>query len=190
LITLSTTCVDGVWFAVALNTSGEVVHASFSPKKKALLRDIIGSIPPTSKVRRDDSEGHHVLKHLGRLFRGEEVSPVPRIDLSSITEFQRAVYTATGKIPKGKVLTYSMLAEAIGCRHGYRAVGNALASNPFPLIVPCHRVVHSNLKIGGYSIPGLGRREALQLKGRILMSEGVEFEGERVASRYLLGPKP
>ena len=125
------------------------------------------------------------MKVVKELFRGREIDLLPMINLDDTTKFQRIVYTALMRIPRGKVSTYSMLARASGCRRGYRTVGNALSSNPIPLIIPCHRVLRSNLKIGGFSIPGVDEGEARQLKRRILVDEGVKFEGEKVNPKCL-----
>lgn len=67
-----------------------------------------------------------------------------------LTNFQKIVYNIVGKIPKGKVLTYKEVAQMIGKPKAYRAVGNALNKNPFEE-VPCHRVIRSDGKIGGYA---------------------------------------
>lgn len=67
-----------------------------------------------------------------------------------ITSFQEKVYSIVKKIPKGKVLTYKELARRIGSPNAYRAVGNALNKNR-DLKVPCHRVIRSDGKIGGYN---------------------------------------
>lgn len=94
-----------------------------------------------------------------------------------ITEFQRRVYAATKKIPRGKVTTYKHLAQAIGCGCS-RAVGQALKVNPFAPEVPCHRVIRSDLTIGGFS----GKLEGPQIeKKKVLLSkEGVRFDGDRL----------
>ncbi|TSC90297.1 MAG: methylated-DNA-[protein]-cysteine S-methyltransferase [Parcubacteria group bacterium Gr01-1014_2] len=67
-----------------------------------------------------------------------------------MTEFQEKVYKVVRKIPKGEVLTYKEVAQLIGSPMAYRAVGNALNQNPFKN-VPCHRVIRSDGKIGGYA---------------------------------------
>lgn len=185
LITLSLSKSQDVWFAVALRSSGEIVRVGFSPNRCSLLEHVAKHFSPSFKVRRNDSEGCSALKVVKELFRGREIDLLPMINLDGTTKFQRIVYTALMRIPRGKVSTYSMLARASGCRRGYRAVGNALSSNPIPLIIPCHRVLRLNLKIGGFSIPGVDEREARQLKRRILVDEGVKFEGEKVNSKCL-----
>ncbi len=80
-----------------------------------------------------------------------------------ITFFQQKVYNVVKKIPKGKVLTYQQVAQKIGNPKSYRAVGNALNKNKNPQ-VPCHRVIRSDGKIGGYN-------KGVDLKIKILRKE-------------------
>ena len=61
------------------------------------------------------------------------------------------VYKKLLQVPEGKITTYSDLARAVGVIDGQRAIGNIMKKNPFPVIVPCHRVVQSNGEIGGYA---------------------------------------
>jgi len=67
-----------------------------------------------------------------------------------ITDFQLSVLRAAMKIPEGQTKSYKWLAEEIGRPKAYRAVGNALNKNPYPVLIPCHRIVHSNGSLGGY----------------------------------------
>ena len=96
-----------------------------------------------------------------------------------ITEFQRRVYDATRQIPRGKVTTYGHLAKAIGCCSS-RAVGQALKVNPFAPEVPCHRVIRSDLTIGGFS--GTLRGPQIERKKALLREEGVRFDGDRLSN--------
>ncbi len=73
-----------------------------------------------------------------------------RYDLSPLTPFQQRVLQATANIPRGQVRTYGQIAEAVGAPRAARAVGTALARNPVPLIIPCHRVVRAGGKLGNY----------------------------------------
>jgi AraC family transcriptional regulator of adaptative response/methylated-DNA-[protein]-cysteine methyltransferase len=187
LITFSMREIDSVWLAVVSNREGEIFAVSFSPSREAVLRQIAKYIPRTFEAKRDDSIGYIALEAVGKLFHGEDVEQIPKINLNYATEFQRAVYTMLLRIPRGTVSTYARLAHALGCERGYRAIGRVLASNRHPLLIPCHRIVYSSLEIGGYSLPGLGCRGARQLKRRILTSEGVRFEDKKVLSNYLFG---
>jgi methylated-DNA-[protein]-cysteine S-methyltransferase len=66
-------------------------------------------------------------------------------------KLEHKVYEKLLKVPKGKVTTYSELAKAVGLKNGQRAIGRMMNKNPFPVIVPCHRVILSTGKIGGYA---------------------------------------
>jgi methylated-DNA-[protein]-cysteine S-methyltransferase len=94
------------------------------------------------------------------------------------TPFQQAVYEAIQKIPKGKVTTYKAVAHKIGSK-AYRAVGQALHANPVPFLVPCHRVIGSDRGLTGFG-------GGVDLKRKILESEGVEFEDGKVRKEYIL----
>jgi methylated-DNA-[protein]-cysteine S-methyltransferase len=76
------------------------------------------------------------------------------VDLGPLTEFQSRVYGLCRQIPYGDTLTYGQLASLAGSPGAARAVGNCMAANPIPLVVPCHRVVGSQGSLGGYSGPG------------------------------------
>ncbi len=89
-------------------------------------------------------------------------------DLRDLSRFERAVLRATRQIPKGSVTTYSALAARIGRPHAARAVGNALAKNPIPLFVPCHRVIGKG-GVGGFSY-------GLDVKVKLLQLEGVSLQ--------------
>ena len=91
-----------------------------------------------------------------------------RLDLSSVGAFEQRIYEIARAIPAGQTLTYGDIAARAGEPHGAQAVGQAMGKNPWPIVVPCHRVVGSNGKLGGFSAPG-GSRTKL----RILEIEGA-----------------
>ena len=76
------------------------------------------------------------------------------VDLASVTEFQARVLEATATIPKGEVRPYGWVAREVDNPNAVRAVGSAVARNPIPLIIPCHRVVRTDGHIGNYSLGG------------------------------------
>jgi methylated-DNA-[protein]-cysteine S-methyltransferase len=96
------------------------------------------------------------------------------LDERGIDPFRRVVYAATRSIPPGSTATYGDIARAIGRRDAARDVGAALASNPFPIVVPCHRVLGSNGKLTGFSAPG-----GLATKRRMLELEGAPGYGQQ-----------
>jgi len=112
-----------------------------------------------------------VQAHLeGRL---QDFSDVP-IDWSRVSDFQRAVYTHTLAIKPGYKKSYGEIAKAMALgNEAARAVGVALATNPWPLIVPCHRVVSASDKMTGFSAPG-----GIRTKTRLLALEGAELISE------------
>ena len=83
------------------------------------------------------------------------------------------VYRKLLQVPIGKVTTYGELANAVGLKNGQRAIGMIMKKNPFPVIVPCHRVVKSNGKIGGYTY---GER----VKSRMLANEGINIKDRKI----------
>ncbi len=92
------------------------------------------------------------------------------VDLSLVGPFERRVLEELRRIPRGQVRTYREVARALGFPGAARAVGQACARNPLPLIIPCHRVVRSDGRLGGYSLRG-----GVPLKRRLLLREGVDL---------------
>ena len=86
------------------------------------------------------------------------------------TDFQKMVWSEITKIPRGKTLTYKELAIKIGKPKAYRAVANACAKNPLLEIIPCHRVIREDGKMGGYN-----GKKGVKRKKRLLKSEGVKL---------------
>ena len=93
------------------------------------------------------------------------------LDLNGVTDFRRRVLEVCAKIPRGQTASYADLARAAGNARAVRAVGSAMANNPLPLLVPCHRVIRSDGSLGGFSSP-----DGLRLKQRMLSLEGASFE--------------
>lgn len=94
------------------------------------------------------------------------------LDEKKITKFQHDVYTQLLNVPQGKVTTYKEIAKAISCNSA-QAIGQALQKNPFAPDVPCHRVIRSDLTLGGFS--GSLTNNTVDKKKNLLQSEGVEF---------------
>ena len=106
-----------------------------------------------------------VRSQLDEYFNGHRVDFDVRLDRSLMGPFARRVLGRTERIPYGSVSTYAQVARHIGAPRAARAVGNALAANPIPVIVPCHRVVRTGGALGGYG-GGLDRKEwLLDLEG-------------------------
>lgn len=86
------------------------------------------------------------------------------------TPFQQKVWRELLKIPKGSVVTYAFIAKKVGRPKAVRAVASAIAANPWPLRIPCHRVIRSDGSLGGYSGPGgaKAKRALLRKEGAVL----------------------
>jgi methylated-DNA-[protein]-cysteine S-methyltransferase len=87
------------------------------------------------------------------------------IALETCSEFQQSVLRAEHAIPRGWVSTYGKIAAHLGLSRGARAVGGALAHNPFPLVVPCHRAVRADGTLGGYQGGSAMKRALLEMEG-------------------------
>jgi methylated-DNA-[protein]-cysteine S-methyltransferase len=110
-----------------------------------------------------------ITDQIEAFFCGEDIRfslDLVRMDLC--TQFQQTVLTAEHKIPRGRVSTYQRIAAHIGSPRGARAVGTALAANPFPIIIPCHRAIRSDGTLGGF-------QGGLKMKQALLEMEGVCF---------------
>jgi len=105
---------------------------------------------------------------LKAVLAGRAAKTLPPLDWSGKTEFQKSVWRALRKIRRGQTKSYGEIARAIGKPKAVRAVGGACGANPIPVLVPCHRVLAANGKIGGFS-GGLNRKREL------LAREGVKY---------------
>jgi methylated-DNA-[protein]-cysteine S-methyltransferase len=109
------------------------------------------------------------------------------LDESPLSPFDRSVYVAARAIAPGHVVTYAMLAVQVGHGASARAVGQALGRNPFPIVVPCHRIIAANGELGGFSAPG-----GVATKRRLLTIEDARLQGvdDLFASSLSEAPPP
>jgi O-6-methylguanine DNA methyltransferase len=126
-----------------------------------------------------------VASRLVRYSEGEvdDLRDIP-LELSSMTDFRRRVTESCRAIPYGTTVTYAELARRVGAPRAARAVGNVMRTNPWPLVVPCHRVVGTGGGLGGYSAPS-----GLTMKQRLLQLEGAALPN-RMAARSGSPPLP
>ncbi|MDQ7819682.1 MAG: MGMT family protein [Armatimonadota bacterium] len=126
---------------------------------------------------RDPRPPRDLVRRLRAFFRslGRYDGPV---DLGLVGPFERRVLELLRAIPRGEVRTYRDIARALGYPGAARAVGQACARNPVPLIIPCHRVIRSDGRPGGYSLRG-----GVALKRRLLLREGVDLGGRPARGR-------
>jgi O-6-methylguanine DNA methyltransferase len=126
-------------------------------------------------IRRVEALPADLARAIERRLGGDRRARIA-LDTRGTTEFEQAVWSKALEIPRGEVRPYGWIAAEIGRPRAVRAVGTALGHNPFPLIVPCHRVVRSDGTIGQYSLGGPGNKRT------ILAAEGLDpDELERLA---------
>ena len=85
----------------------------------------------------------------------------------------KKIYKKLLEVPKGKITTYGELAKAVGLKNGQRAVGKIMNKNPYPVIIPCHRVVKSDGKVGGYAY-------GEEIKSDMLTREGIVIKNGKI----------
>lgn len=86
---------------------------------------------------------------------------------------EQKIYKKLLEVPKGQITTYGELSKAVGLKNGQRAVGKIMNKNPYPVIIPCHRVVMSTGKIGGYAY-------GEHVKAKMLNDEGIEIRDGKI----------
>ena len=133
---------------------------NFPSKQNKIIPD--GETP--AKIRKWHRTTETALKNI---LAGREPKEFPPLDLAG-TAFQKSVWNALRKISPGKTKSYGEIAAAIGKPKAVRAVGGACGANPVPVLVPCHRVLAANQKLGGFS-------GGLDWKSSLLKREGIKF---------------
>jgi len=127
-----------------------------------------------------------LIERLKAYFNGSKVAFPDKLDLNEATPFQSRVWSVTLLIPYGETRSYRWVAEQIGQPAVARAVGQALARNPLPVIIPCHRVITGDGKLGGYS-------GGLEMKRTLLILEQEEptsFARHRSPVSHYSPPSP
>lgn len=183
-------CSDAVWYHLLSSSLGDVGIVWQGEGKTPFVIGIVLPLPgiPTSEkisteypgaAPRSHTNLTKTFKEVGRFLEGIQVEfSLRSAALDRLRGFQERVLRETARIPRGKVMSYGALAEAIHAPRAARAVGTALARNPFPLIIPCHRVVKADGFIGRF---GGGR----EMKKVLLRLEGVEIDdGGRVPPAF------
>ncbi|MBE9570266.1 MAG: methylated-DNA--[protein]-cysteine S-methyltransferase [Proteobacteria bacterium] len=146
------------------------------PGKDMAMVEIIGRFFPCA-VRQTNDTIEKICGQIQEFMKGNKVDfSLGYLDMNNCYEFQRKVLLETERIPKGMVISYGRLAGKIHVPQGARAVGSALAGNPFPVIIPCHRVIRSNGELGGFG-------GGLKMKRTLLEMEGVGFDSKGRVSR-------
>jgi methylated-DNA-[protein]-cysteine S-methyltransferase len=156
-------------------------EANATATRRRILRRFGGAreLTPPAEIR-------CAVDAITALLRGEraDLSRVA-LDLHGVPDLNRRVYEIARTIAPGRTLTYGEIAERLGDTRLARDVGRALARNPFSIVVPCHRVLAANGKLGGFSARG-----GVETKQRLLSIEGVQLPGTLPLFASLYGGRP
>lgn len=154
--------------AIAWGDNG-VVALSLPERSEPALRTRLMRKLRQAREAPPSSEIASSIEHITRLLRGENVDLSPiRLDMTGVPDFHQQVYAIARTIPPGRTMTYGDIAARLGGPQVARAVGQALGHNPFPIVIPCHRVLAANGKAGGFSADG-----GVSAKMRMLTIEGA-----------------
>ncbi len=164
---LTYTCFETAWGGFALALSPRGVFGTILPVRSAHQAEQLARRRWPGANRQADPPGD-LPDRIAAYFDGESVDFHVPLDLSGQTDFRRSVLRACARIAYGTTTTYGQLADEVGRPGAARAVGGAMAHNPIPLIVPCHRVLAANGRLGGFSAKG-----GLSVKTRMLHLEGT-----------------
>jgi methylated-DNA-[protein]-cysteine S-methyltransferase len=124
---------------------------------------------PGAEEAEPPAEAGRAIELIAQLLCGEPVDLSSiTLDMRRVSPFERRVYDVARSIPPGATLTYGEIAARLGEKDAAREVGQALGKNPFPIVVPCHRVVAAGGKLGGFSAPGgaAAKRRLLAVEAR------------------------
>jgi len=127
---------------------------------------LLRKMAPGAEVVRDKAKLKSVARQMKQYLQGKRRTFKLKLDFGNQTAFRRRLLLKTFEMPYGKTVTYGELARICGRPSGARAVGQAMANNPIPIIVPCHRVLASDGGLGGYS-------GGLKYKKMLLNLEGI-----------------
>ena len=146
------------------NSNPLIIHIMLPQKDIRITETISKNWPGASE------QSHEKLKKLclqiQNFLKGFPVSfSLEFVDMTQCYDFQKKVLLETRQIPRGKVISYGRLADKILAPGAARAVGSALAGNPFPLIIPCHRLIKSTGYLGNFSGGSEMKRFFLQMEG-------------------------
>ena len=181
--TLSIKELESVVFGVAIDDNGRIWSTVFTERnRKNAVEALLKNLPIDSSFKEENNEyTDKILDCLISLAEGKGTTSRYKLAMDTSPTYYRKVYRTLQKVPRGKVVSYGGLAKATGSGRAARAVGNAMKKNPFPLFVPCHRVIKSDRCLGGFG-------GGVALKEKILLKEGVLLKNGKVNWTSLVLP--
>lgn len=154
---------------IAWSAAG-IVGVQLPDRHEAATRERLQRRYPDAREAPPPPRIQQVIDNIVGLLRGEKRDlSAATLDMEHLSQFQQTVYAVARSIPPGATLTYGEIAARIGDRGMAREVGEAMGQNPFPIIVPCHRVLAAGGKVGGFSAAG-----GITTKLRLLNIEGAQ----------------
>ncbi|HEV8573450.1 MAG TPA: MGMT family protein [Dehalococcoidia bacterium] len=145
------------WVGLILSPHGLRGTTLLRATRDEVLREVIEA---GATAEASDADLADIPERISALASGQYANLAIHVDWNGVTGFRRAVMEEVMRIPAGQTLSYGAVAERVGYPRAARAVGRVMATNPLPLVVPCHRVVGSNGSLTGYG-GGLHVKEAL-----------------------------
>ena len=170
--------IEKIWFGVAFE-SKEIFATAFAFNKQKALQSLLKSIQfnvPFQQLEKASNFAEYAVSVLKDIYDGKDVSVNLSLAINHLPNYTRRVIEATFLIPTGYVTSYGAIAKAVS--GSPRAVGRVMASHPFPLVVPCHRVVRSDFTLGGYG----GGYSSVDVKLGILKRESRGYASKRKIS--------
>lgn len=157
---------DNMWFATAIKNE-TIIATTFAPNENDALKHLLKTLPyntPFQIAEKSTQFSKKVLSALKSIFDGKNASSKIKLEMKHLSAYAKKVLRCISLVPIGYVTTYGEVAKAMG--GSPRAVGRVMATNPFPPLVPCHRVVRSDFTLGGFG-PGIAVKwEILQRENR------------------------
>ena len=164
--------IDGVWYGAAVEAE-KVLATTFAQNETEALKNLLKSLPYDAPFQVDEKLrpfSERLLETLKRIYDGEDVSSSFRMSMDYLSSYAQKVLKCVSSVPVGYFTTYGAVAKA--CGGSPRAVGQIMSKNPFPPLIPCHRVVRSDFSLGGY---GGGK----ELKWEMLQREDRGYTGSK-----------
>jgi methylated-DNA-[protein]-cysteine S-methyltransferase len=159
----------GLAWTLRTQTASPVVRRIFFPAGHGVIKARIREAFPGADDRTHAAIDQIIDKIAGYLEGNTVEFSLDDLDLGVCGAFQQRVLRLEFQIPRGKVSTYGALADKLGHTRAARAVGTALARNPFPIVIPCHRTIRADGTLGGFG-------GGLKMKRALLEMEGVGFD--------------
>jgi methylated-DNA-[protein]-cysteine S-methyltransferase len=162
------------WAGLAWHADGLIAVRIPSPEHSRAEAALLRKLPEATQAEPPPAVAKVVADIRALLEGGRPDFADAPLDLARVPDFHARVYAIARKIPPGATLTYGEIAERLGDKRLAREVGQALGANPWPIVVPCHRVTAAGGKLGGFSAPG-----GAATKLKLLAIEGAQAAAQR-----------